>query len=105
MRGDDFAFVASVDTKISFIDRDDGMVGVEFAHANETEVGDVGLSVAATLGQRREMGEVALTVKRQADQPFVRHLKYKRRIAQMQRAFGKDGFACEKRFRHMLCNA
>ena len=65
--GDDFALVAAIDTEVIFIDGYDCVARVEFAHADETEIGQVGMAIGVAGGEVVERIGVAFAVERDAN--------------------------------------
>ena len=49
---DGFAFVTAKDSEVFAVGRENGMRRIQFAHADETEVGQIGFSLGISLRQR-----------------------------------------------------
>ena len=47
---DRLAFIAAVDTEIILIHSDDDMARIEFAHANQTQIGEIGFAIFESAG-------------------------------------------------------
>jgi hypothetical protein len=55
-KGDCFALVPSVDTKILVIDSDNAVAWIELAHADEAKVSEIGLAVGIAARENRKLG-------------------------------------------------
>jgi hypothetical protein len=49
--------------KSLLVNRDDAVAGIEFAHAGEAKVGQIGLAVAISACEGRKLGPMVLAVK------------------------------------------
>ena len=68
-KGDGLALVAPVHAEIVLIHRDDTVMRVKLAHANEAEVGEVRPPVGEPLAERLELGQVVAAIEREDEQP------------------------------------
>jgi hypothetical protein len=64
---DSLALVPTVDAKVIFVDCDDDMPGKQFAHTDQTEVRQIGLTVCIAQCEISKVIEVAFQVKRQTN--------------------------------------
>ena len=55
-KGDCFALVPSVDTKILVIDSDNAVAWIKLAHADEAKVSEIGLAVGIAARENRKLG-------------------------------------------------
>lgn len=58
----DLALVPPVDSEIVFVHRDHRMTGIKFTHADQTQVGQVRLTILVAPGEVTELVKVADTI-------------------------------------------
>ena len=99
-----FALVAAVHPKVCPVDGNHGMLGEEFAHPDEAQIGEVGLPIGITVSEPGELVEMIAAVKRQRDQPVVQHRKCDRSVLEVKRGFRQYRLAGQKRLRDVGCD-
>ena len=97
-KGNGFAFVSPVDAEIFAIHRDDAVVGVKLAHADEAKIGQIGLAVAVAARKGCELGQMVLAVESESDQSVPDHRENEGNVAQMKCCLCQNGFASQQRF-------
>jgi len=94
---DDLALVPPVDPEVLAVNRDNPVLRIELAHADEAEIRKVGCPVRVPLGQSRKMWQVILRLKCQFDQAGLDQLQHNRRALEMERRLGENGLAAQQR--------
>ena len=62
-------------------------------HANEAQIGKIGLSIGIPVGKTRELNKVFSAVKGQCYQPFIQHRESHRRAFEVKGRFREDCLA------------
>jgi hypothetical protein len=91
------AFVASIDSKIGTIHGDDAVFWKNFAHANQAKIGEVGLAVTVALRERSQLRQMIVAIKRQADEPILKHGQRQRGVLKMEGRFREHRLAGKQR--------
>ncbi|HLJ29693.1 MAG TPA: hypothetical protein VKY85_23500 [Candidatus Angelobacter sp.] len=65
MNRDRFSPVPAIDAKVT-VHCDNNMSGIKFAHPYQTEIGHIRAAVSVTLGEFRQLGDVAIAIEGQA---------------------------------------
>ena len=93
---DYFALVAAINKKV-FVDGDDAVLRMQFAHPDEAEVGQVRFAITIAFGQGSKLRQVIVAIEGEPDQTFFNHFEDDPGIAEMKCGFGQHRLAREKR--------
>lgn len=66
---------------------------MKLAHANQTEISEVGVAIGIPVRQRRELRKVIAAVERQGDEPLPDHREHKGDAPEVKRSLRKDRLA------------
>src|ERR1700684_3391220 len=91
-KGDSLSLVSSIDPKIGLVDRNDGVPGMEFAHANETQISHVRLAIGIAPRQLPQSGDVFGEVERYLQQTVFDQGQHVGTRAQMECRLAKNRF-------------
>ena len=92
------AFVASIHSKISAIHGNYAVFWKKFAHSDQAKIGEVRLAVTVALRQRRELRQMFVAIKCQADESVLKHCQYQPGILKMKGGFCEHRFTRKQRF-------
>ena len=95
---DRVAFVASIHSKISAIHGNYAVFWKKFAHSDQAKIGEVGLAVTVALRQCRELRQMFVAIKCQADESVLKHCQYQPGILKMKGGFCEHRFTRKQRF-------
>lgn len=90
--------VTAVNAKVRTVYGDNTMAWMEFAHADETEIGEVRLPICVPLGESSKRRKVLVEREGNRNQSLLDHRQDNRRIAEVERRFGQHGLAGEEGF-------
>ena len=68
--------ISPIDAEIRFIHRQHGCLGVHFAHANQAQVGQIGVTVGIAVGQRSHFLDVPWEVKSNSQEATLKQRHY-----------------------------
>lgn len=94
---DCLALVAPVDSKIGLVRRDHAVPGMQLTHADETEIGQIGLPVGVPRGQSRQLTTVLLEVEIQSDESLGHHRQRQGDVPKMKCRLGENRLARQER--------
>jgi hypothetical protein len=90
-------FVAAINAKVSPIRRNHRMAGVQFAHPDQAQIGQIRMAVAISLGEFLQLIHVLETVESQSKHLALHQLQNIRTGPQMKGGLGQDCLACQQR--------
>lgn len=94
--------VASIDSKVTPVDRNDAVSRMELAHTHQTEICQVRIAVGVAVRQSLELLQVLTAIERKDDEPLTKQLQSESDVLQVKRRLGENCFAGQKRARHTL---
>jgi hypothetical protein len=108
-----FPLVPPVDTEVFPVHGDHTVPGVQLAHTNEAEIGEVRVPVGVSLGERAELKKVLAALEGERYQTLVQHRQHERDTPKVERpglkpATYESGAAFPQRRyleRHRIANA
>lgn len=97
-----FPLVASIDAEILTIDCQDAVPGIELAHANQTQIRKVRLSIGVAVGERRKLLEMAEAIERDRDEALANHAQDDRNVLEVKGRFCEHRLTGQKRLGDLL---
>lgn len=99
------AAIPAIHAEVVQIGRDDGVLRVQFGHANQADVGEIGIAVAITRGELAQSHEMIGGVEDRPDESGANQVEHQPGILEMERSFGQHRVTGEQRFIDFLRNA
>ena len=91
-KGDYFALIAAIDAKV-FVDGEDAVLRVQFAHPDQAEIGQVRFAITIAFGQGGKLRQVIVAIEGEPDQTFIDHFEDDPGISEMKCGLGQHRLA------------
>ena len=81
------------------------MVRVQFAHSNQAQIREIGLSVGVPFSQRNQTGQVVVAIESHRDESIFHESQHDTRVLHVKRRLRQHRFAGQQRPGHLALEA
>lgn len=91
------SLISAIDPEIAFVDGNNDVLRIQFAHSHQTQVRQIGLAVSIPFCKLHQSGKVISEVELRTEEVRSYQIQNKLNRTQMIGGFGQDWFACQCR--------